>query len=105
MFFNMRDPTLRRSNAPIKKDSLIHANAILGTCIFLCGLVIAILGFKLGLIDLGGPIAIILITYLTYLLLTFCCSALIQYIKNMKRFEEYQNIYQRMVNGQGFLIF
>jgi hypothetical protein len=104
MFFNIRDPSFKQTNQPVKKDASLHIVLAVMTGILIIGFVVAAVGFKTFL-SLGGSAGLFAASYVLYLLFGICCSDLREYLNNMKRNSEYEATYNKMVQGRGFFRF
>lgn len=89
MFFNMNDPMVAQKNVPIKQDSSMHTAIIVGTVLFIGGIVVGAIGFNKFLVAYSTGLVIGL-PYLVYLICAVCLSDIRGYITNLKRFEEYK---------------
>lgn len=86
MFFNMNDPNIAKTNVPLKQDSSMHTAVIVGSVLFLAGIVVGgvghnkfLFGYQTGLV-IGLP-------YLAYLICAICLSDIRGYITNLKKFD------------------
>lgn len=104
MFFNMNDPNIAKTNVPIKQDASSHIQIIIVTVIMIVGVVVGAVGFRVFLPDYGSGI-LIGVSYLIYILVVIFGSDIRGYITNLKRFDEYKEIYDSMVVAKGFFIF
>ena len=104
MFFNIRDPTFRQTNQPIKQNASLHIVLAIVTGIFIACLAVGAAGYK-RFLSLGGCIGIIIASYVLYVILGICCSDLREYLHNMKRNAEYEYTYNKMVQGRGYFKF
>lgn len=70
-----------------------------------------IIGIAIGiaLLDTGisfdAGIALVVVTYLIYLIGSIFCSEIRGYITNLKKFDEYKQTYDKMVIGRGYFHF
>lgn len=104
MFFNIRDPSFRQTNQPVKQDASLHIALAIMTVILIIGFVVGAVGFN-SFLTVGGSIGIFAAGYVLYLIFGLCCSDLREYISNTKRNTEYEATYNRMVKGRGFFKF
>ena len=104
MFFNIRDPSFRQTNQPVKQNASLHIVLGVMTGILIAGFVIGGVGFN-KFLSMGGSVGIILGSYVLYLILGLCCSDIREYISNTKRNAEYEATYSKMVKGRGFFKF
>lgn len=104
MFFNMNDPRVAQTNVPVKQDSSMHTGTIFGTILMVAGVVVGAIGFRKFLVEYATGLVIGL-PYLVYLLIVIFASDIRGYITNLKKFEDYKEIYDSMVAAKGFFIF
>lgn len=78
-----------QKNVPIKQDSSMHTAIIVGTVLFIGGIVVGAIGFNKFLVAYSTGLVIGL-PYLVYLICAVCLSDIRGYITNLKRFEEYK---------------
>ena len=105
MYFNMNDPNVALQNVPQKQDSSMHVSIIVASLIFWRGLILGVLGTSQGFLTVGGTVGIIIATYFFYLICVCCCNDIKGYITNLQKFEDYTNIYDKMVKGKGYFHF
>lgn len=89
-FFNMNDPNVAKTNVPIKLGSSMHVPVIVTTILFFAGIGIGIGGMGRIFTDNAGPICLIVIPYVIYLIFSICCSATRGFITNLKKFDDYK---------------
>ena len=101
-YFNMNDPNMEKRNVPEKQDSSCHVACIVASAFLIGGIVALAL-----LVDssTGAAIGIMVGGYFIYLIASICCSEIKGYITNVKRFDEYNVMYNKMVSGRGYFIF
>lgn len=104
MFFNMNDPMVAKTNVPIKQDSSMHTAVVIGTLLFIAGIIVGAIGFGNFLVDYSTAL-VICIPYLVYLICAVCLSDIRGYITNLKKFDDYKKTYDGMVAGRGFFRF
>ena len=95
---------MAKTNKPIKQDSSMHAPVLVTNLIFWTCLAVGAAGSD-SFIGTAGAIAMIVVSYLIYLIAVCCCSDMKGYINNLKAFDDYKNTYDAMVNGKGFFTF
>lgn len=95
---------MMKNNVPVKQDSSLHVPVIVVSIIFWAGIVVVAAGSS-NFLDAVAIGVIIGLTYLLYLIISICCSDIRGYITNLKRFDEYKSMYDKMVNGQGYFHF
>jgi hypothetical protein len=86
MFFNMNDPNVAKTNVPVKQDSSMHTAVIVGTILFIAGIVVGAIGLNKFLIGYQTGL-VIGIPYLVYLICCICLSDIRGYITNLKKFD------------------
>lgn len=104
MFFNIRDPSFKQTNQPIKQEPSLHVALLVGSIIFFACIIIAGIGYKTFL-KMNGAIGILVSSYVVYLFLSIFCSELREYISNMKKNSDYEQTYNKMVEGRGYFTF
>ena len=67
-------------------------------------MIVGIVGAN-NFLDTGIAIVIVIISYIAYLCMGYNCSQARKYLKNMKEFAEYKEIYENMVREEGYLRF
>jgi hypothetical protein len=75
MFFNLRDPSFKQTNQPIKQETSLHFPLIFGSIALLGGIIVAAAGYKTFL-PLSGTVCLIVIPYIIYLITAMACSEL-----------------------------
>ena len=101
---NYFNPNSGKKNIPEKLEPAKHTAIMMVNLLFLALLVTAIIGFN-RFLDTGGFIAIIIVPYFFYLFIACCCSDIKGYIEKMKKFDDYQETYDKMVRGKGYFKF
>ena len=101
----MNDPNIALQNIPQKQDASMHTGIIVATIILWVAIIVGALGSSEGFLTGGGIGAIIAISYIVYICATCCCNDIKGYITNLKKFDDYSNIYKKMVEGKGFFKF
>ena len=104
MFFNVRDPAFTQTNQPVKQEPSLHVALLVGSVLFFACIIIAGAGYK-RFLPMDGTIALLGVSYVLYLILSIACSELRQYISNMKRNADYEQTYNKMVQGRGYFTF
>ncbi len=51
MFYNMRDPTVQKSNLPVKAPSSMHIPVLIFTLLFIAGIAVGVIGYRVFLQD------------------------------------------------------
>ena len=95
---------MAKTNDPIKQDSSVHAPVLVTNLIFWAGIAVSGAGSNNFLVA-GAVAAIIVVSYLIYLIAVCCCSDMKGYINNLKAFDDYKKTYDGMVAGKGFFTF
>jgi|LakMenEpi03Aug12_release.lakeMendotaPanAssembly.Ray.scaffolds.fasta_scaffold374706_1 hypothetical protein len=80
----------------------MHVNVIIVTLIFFAGVGIGVGGMGTLFQETTGPILLIVIPYLIYLIVSICCSSTRGFITNLKKFDDYKETYDKMVKGRGY---
>ena len=101
MYFNLRDPSFTQQNVPVKLENETHTGIIIVTVIFLGGLIGGIIMITTDVNLIGGAIGLIVVPYIIYLCVVGCCNNIMNYLENVKKFDDYQPTYDKMVNGRG----
>lgn len=86
MFFNMNDPQIAKTNVPIKQDSSMHTAVVIGTILYIAGIVVGAIGFGKFLVAYSTALVIVL-PYICYLVCAIVMSDIRAYITNLKRFD------------------
>jgi len=81
-----------------------HILILIMTIIMIGGIVVAIIGLN-KFLQLYMVAILIAAPFLLYIGITFCCSQIRGYIFNLKKFDQYQNIYNTMKLGKGYFTF
>ena len=101
MYFNMRDPNFTQQNVPVKLENETNTGIIAVTVIFLGGLTGGIIIITTTEYLFGLAIALMVVPYVLYLCVVGCYNEVTKYLENMKKFDDYQPTYDKMVNGRG----
>jgi hypothetical protein len=89
-FYNMSDPHIAKSNAPIKQDASMHVAVIVCTLLLIGGVVGGVILLKSGDQNFGAGIGCLIGGYVVYSIASICCSDIRGYITNLKKFENYK---------------
>lgn len=73
MFFNIRDPSFKQTNQPVKVEPSLHVALLVGSIIFFACIIIAGAGYK-KFLPVSATIAMIVVSYVLYLVLSIACS-------------------------------
>lgn len=104
-YFNALDPAIAKTNVPIKGEPSSHLAIIVATLVLIAGFGagIGIMVVQPEIITYGG--VAIGVGYVSYLVSALTCSTIRNYITNLKKFEQYKQTYDKMVNGRGYFRF
>lgn len=103
-FFNAHIPEIAKTNIPIKKESSMHIPVFVATIIMIGGIIAGAIIVKYPK-TFGGGVALLIVPYFIYIIISLCLSDIRGYITNLKRFEEYKITYDKMVQGRGYFTF
>ena len=82
----------------------MHIPIIFVSVLMIAGIIAGIVMVQFPQLANGG-IVLIVVPYPIYLLTAIFCSSIRNYITNLKKFDEYKQIYQKMVTGRGYFVF
>jgi len=84
MFFNIRDPTFTKTNAPVKTESEVHVASIVMTGILGFGVIVFMVLILVRALPIAAGLGIIGALYVLYVILVICLSKIRPYLANMK---------------------
>lgn len=104
MYFNMNDPRVAEKNVPQKQEASMHCAVIVVSSILFGAVILVAIGSN-NFLSVTAVALIFVFAYLIYLVSVCCCSNIKGYITNLKKFDDYSTIYNKMVAGRGYFHF
>lgn len=104
-YYNALDPVLaQKKNEPIPQPASKHWPVLIGTILLIAGIVVMAVG-KGKFLDIGTAVGVAVGGVVVYLVLTIACSAIRGYIFNLKKFGDYEALYNRLRSGRAYFVF
>ena len=85
MYFNMRDPNLGKTNAPVKTESSLHPGVVITNLVLWFVIGLSLLLTSTGILYAPTVPVLIIPAYIAYLFFACCCSDIKDFIENTKK--------------------
>jgi hypothetical protein len=105
MFFNLRDPTFIKTNAPTEQRPSYHVPVLIANLAFYAFFIGALVGNSNRTLSLIIALIFIFVSYGIYVGVTCFLSDVRPYLRNSKRMDEYEATYNKMATGRAYFKF